>query len=388
MALIFCDGFDRASLTNANVQDIDWPTKWRTASAPGVVSGQASTAKDAVRPAPTAGVNGGMAMYHVRNNSAGNGILQYILPSHRAQGAGNTLFTSFYIKPENRPTTAANSGFVHFWNDGNTSRIWGGTVPVAVTSSETLITLTTTTAGIIELRRNGTILATGTTVLALGVYYHIEVALTNIEDTGSSCVVKLNGTTEINFTGDLYVGGTKGINGIGFSTTYNTSGFSFWLDDVIIWDSTGSEFNTSMSPRMIYTVTPNGNGAVLNGVPSAGTNWQTQDDTDMGSAFSDFNVLTGAGNYDLLTFAATPIGLVNVEAVVVNAMTGSLGAATRQMAGVVKSGSAALTSGTTYNVPVGSTLTVQGIFTKDPNTSTAWTKSGIDSAQFGYRLVS
>jgi hypothetical protein len=54
---------------------------------------------------------------------------------------------------------------------------------------------------------SGTLLATGSTVLAASAWHWIEIKAT-IADAGGICIVKVDGLTEINFTGDTKNAGT------------------------------------------------------------------------------------------------------------------------------------------------------------------------------------
>lgn len=92
--------------------------------------------------------------------------------------------------------------------------------------------------GTISLYRGtvATILATGTYILTTGTAYLINI-YANINDSTGSVVVKINGTTDINFSGDTRNAGAVGqIDTItfGYDSTANTVYGSGYFDDIVV----------------------------------------------------------------------------------------------------------------------------------------------------------
>lgn len=115
--------------------------------------------------------------------------------------------------------------------------------------------------GRLFVTRNGTTVGpTGTTVLAFGVYYYIELYM-KIDDSAGAFEIRINGATEASGTGlDTRNGASAVANDI---RLVNSAGGSIETryDDWYICDASGSApYNTFLGDVKVETIFPNGNG--------------------------------------------------------------------------------------------------------------------------------
>jgi hypothetical protein len=235
-------------------------------------------------------------------------------------------------------------------------------------------------------RGDGTTLATSATgTFIAGQWNYIEMSGT-IADSGGRCVVRVNGVTVIDFTGDTKNGGT--------STQFDTIVLGdiggnvgprvvTYFDDLYVCDATGpAPNNTFIGDTRIQTISPNAAGSSTQMTPSTGANYAAVDELPYSA--TDY-VRATPGQLD--TYSATDLSAdtgtiygLQTCAVVKKTDAGTISAKT-----AVKSGA------TTYfgaNVAVGTIdQTVTDIRAVDPNTSAAWTTTAINAIEIGIGSV-
>jgi hypothetical protein len=130
----------------------------------------------------------------------------------------------------------------------------------APTTSSDDLSFTLDSTRRLSVRRNGstgTVLATTAAPLtdANSVWCYLEMMVL-IDATGGRVVVKADGVTVIDYTGN-----TQSEPGSGTITRvlFNSTNY-FPLDDVYICDSTGEEFNNFLGEVQVETLVPNGSG--------------------------------------------------------------------------------------------------------------------------------
>jgi hypothetical protein len=107
-----------------------------------------------------------------------------------------------------------------------------------------------------KLYRGATLIGTGTAVLSVDTWYHIEIKYT-IDNVSGSAIVNVNETEDINFSGDtLNQSSLSYLSVIGFYGILNYT----YIDDVYICDQTGSINNDFLGDVVIEALYPNGNG--------------------------------------------------------------------------------------------------------------------------------
>lgn len=246
-----------------------------------------------------------------------------------------------------------------------------------------------TSTNVMEAYVNGVKVATGSTVLLSATQYVVS-GWYSVADSGGRMVLKINGVTDIDYTGDTKPGTDTTINifrvtcALG-SSTQNTS-----IDDMALNDSAGSApDNTYPVDAHIYTLLPNGNGDSSQLTGSDGNSTDNyllvneavpdNDSTYVESATSGQNDLYAMANLPTLPSGSTII------AVQVEAIARELTAAGDQINLGVKSGAttswaSGQATGTGYGV-------FSSRFATDPDTSAAWTESGVNAMQAGVKVT-
>lgn len=223
----------------------------------------------------------------------------------------------------------------------------------------------------------------GTTDLRDGQHHWIEVRAIIAAASGGTFQVWVDGTLEINQTGITNDGGS-GLT----ATALTRLGLANWTSQnsvtshIMIWDTSGSGMTGYIGPSRIETITPNG-AQTSQLSPTAGANYTNVNETVPNF---DTNYVEGVAAglidlYDYTTLSVTPAAIkgVMVKTFAKNADVGS------------KTFRAKCSSNSVVGNGVTQTLTVAykqftEFFPTDPNTAAAWTKAGIDSAQFGVEV--
>jgi hypothetical protein len=227
-----------------------------------------------------------------------------------------------------------------------------------------------------------TVLGTGSTVLQVSTWYYVELKVT-INDSTGSFELRINGQTETSGSGvDTRNGGTGVIDNIYFTTAQFSSQY---MDDFYVCDGSGSVNNSFLGDIKIETLYPSGAGTTTQFTPSTGSNYQNVDETTPNDD-TDYNYTSTTGNKDTYAYAdlATTAGIVYGVQQLIYARKDDAG--TRTIAPVARSG------GTDYD---GSTVSLLDTYTYfrsvrdvNPNTSSGWTISEVNGAEFGVKLVS
>lgn len=236
-----------------------------------------------------------------------------------------------------------------------------------------------TATGTLEITRNGTVLATSTAALLGGIWYHLQVKVT-IHDSTGAYEVRLDGANILSASGvDTRNAGNASVDRIQFRGT----GVGLTYDDIAILDTTGSLNNDFPGEGKISILMPTGAGNYTQFTPSAGSNWQNVDDAAPNND-TDYNSSSTANQID--TFNRTSIAVTGAILAVKHTTTHRKDdVGTREIAQVCRSGT------TDY---VGSTKTCLSTYKPDssirevdPDTSAAWTESGLNAAEFGYKVI-
>lgn len=334
MSFKFCDSFDAYGATS------DMARKWTTVS-----SAQWSS---------TAGRYGGGAF-----GASGSGYNQSLTQSVSV-ASGATFYAAFSLSIGN--ANATNSTYPVLAINGLTALFLS-------TSGQLVLCNNNTTA----LASSASISNTGTTA-----YHWVEFSLT-MNGTTSTATLYIDGISQFSGTYSMSAFAAAAITSATFGFGYVFGGAN-WMDDVIIWSSEGSTFNTfPLGPRRIGLVNPNGAGASTQFTPSAGANYSCVSQAYSGAAYvSD----TGTGNTD--TYAQSALAYTpgsNINAIVVNMYAlNPAGDSTKSLATKLRS-SGTVVSGTSRVLPP-SAATFQDVYVAD-STSAAWTVTTVNAAQMG-----
>ena len=226
--------------------------------------------------------------------------------------------------------------------------------------------------------RNGTLLNTSAiNAFTIGVWYTIQVEVV-ISDTVGRVSVYLDNTKVLEVTGaDTQNAGTGLVDRLRLSSV---SAVIPTLDDIYVQD-TATRLTDPLRAEVLY---PNADGSTLNLTPSTGTSHFGVVDETLASA-TDYLTSNNIGDFDLLGLTDLSVTPVAIQEVVVIGYAGKTDIGGRAVALGVKSGA------TTSDGPNNNLSTVGGGFARplatDPNTSAAWTKSGVDALQLQPKVV-
>jgi hypothetical protein len=232
------------------------------------------------------------------------------------------------------------------------------------------------------LQRNSTTIASATVPFLTTNWYYIEVALT-VADSGGTCVIKINGATIINFTGDTRNGGATGaIDTIQINN--GSSNTSAYVDDLYICDMTGpAPYNTFLGEVRVYSLSPSAAGYSTQFTPLAGANYTNVDELPYSAA--DYVTSGTVGHLDMYTMSDLPISAGTVLAIQNNTIAKKTDSAVIALKTALKSG-ASTYYGVSSNLGTFDS-TLSDLRTTDPATGVAWTQSGINSLEAGFEVA-
>lgn len=351
MALVFADGFD-------HYLSADVLKKWTGYN-------QNTGSSIAVISPAYARPPGGMGLQLVEG-TGGRGIYK-TLPATYASFVSGFAFNPF-----------ANSSFTNqLWAVyDSTSGTPGGT---------TQLDLRFDGAGHLRLSRNGTTLATSTNVMSSNTWYWIEIKAT-INNTTGAYEVRVNGSS----TG--WIPAATNQNTRGQSTNNfidivsllagGAGGTGLLFDDFYFLSST-SPNNDFLGPQKITTCFPSGAGNYAQWTGNYAANFSNVNET-AGDGDTTFNQSSTANQIDSFVFDDVPAG--TVAAIQHTLLARQDAGAARTIAPLQRS------SSTDY---VGTTLSLAGSYVYltdpkdvDPATSSAYTVSNLNAAEFGYKEIS
>lgn len=219
-------------------------------------------------------------------------------------------------------------------------------------------------------------------LITSGVYYYIE-ARCYRHDTAGSIEVWINGALAVSATNVDTKDGNTGI----LAGFYQLGGFdtNLYVDDMYI--ASGSSFDVPIGDKRVDLLPPTADTAQADLLKSAGSDgYPLIDDTGGGNGDTDYIYGTTAGNkseFDMadISINATIFGV----AVIGRAKKTDTGAKTFKK--YIKS-AAAVGSGATVAPGSSNYDQTRDFFLTDPNTSAAWTVSGVNAAKIGIEILS
>jgi hypothetical protein len=234
-------------------------------------------------------------------------------------------------------------------------------------------------AGHLVLQRNATTIATGTVVLPIGAWHYIELSAT-INDTTGTCVVRVDGVTDISFTGDTKNAGTN--TTIDSVTIWVPASLS-WFDDLYICDGTGSTNKAFLGDVRVQTLMPTGAGASTQLTPSVGNNYDNVNDIPYVS--TTYNSSSTAGDRDTYALADLIAGTASVFAVQDVILASKSDSASASIKAAIKSGGTVYYDATQLlGASIAASCAVREV---DPATSAAWTLANVNALEFGAEVV-
>lgn len=238
--------------------------------------------------------------------------------------------------------------------------------------------------GTLSVRRGTTVLATTAAIMSVDVWHYIEFKVT-VHDTTGAYELKVNGVSQLSATSvDTKAGATNNYaNRVRF---YGVSGVlagrGHWYDDQYIADATGSINNDFLGDRRVQTIFPNVDGDQTDFSLSTGTDSFALVDDNPLDDDSTYVESSTSGHRDLYQFENL-VAAQTVNGVQQHAIARKTDVTNFDIQLVVKS---ATTVSEGSNQTVGSTTygDFQRVVEQNPDTSSAWTLTTINAAQFGY----
>lgn len=230
--------------------------------------------------------------------------------------------------------------------------------------------------------RAGTFMAYCSSALAANQWNYIELKAV-IHDTTGIVVVRINGTETLNLTGqDTRNAGTGIIDrlshGANSSGTWNAD-----YDDYYVVGLTGGTATDFLGDVRISAQRPGGAGASTVWTPSAGSNYQTVDET-IANGDTDYVSSGTVGAKDTYAFADVA-GTGDIKGLQVNVQARKSDAGLRQIAPVYRP-TTTDTDGNTITLSTSHAL-YREIKETNPDTGLPWTLSELNAAEFGVKVV-
>lgn len=249
----------------------------------------------------------------------------------------------------------------------------------------THIALRVTGSGYITVYRGATLLATGTTAIANDTWYYIEAHVV-IDDVAGIVEVRINGSTtaDISFTGDTKNGGTKSSICAVALACYNAFG-GWWCynADTYICDATGSINNTWLGDVTVKALAPTAAGNSTQLTPLSGSNYSNVNSIPYNDA--TYNSHATSGNEDTYAYADLLNTSVTVYGVQLSTRLAKSDAGAKSAKTMTRSGGTDYLSAASVSPGTGFSETLQ-LSELDPDTSSQWTATGVNAAQFGVKV--
>lgn len=231
----------------------------------------------------------------------------------------------------------------------------------------------------IQLYVGNTLVAqSAASVFALNTYFWLEFkAVTGASGT-ASLEARINGTPVVSATGLTFAGL---INQAAYGRIGNAGGQPGTLDDVVVWDNTGTENNDWMGDTFVIVAPTNSDGVANDWTASTGTaRWDMIDELTP----NDADFITGPTNgstQECGTTTPTLPATGGVAAVAVQARALKTDTGSSAISVGVASGASSHSSGPSVNLGTGA-LVFSHISDRNPEGNIAWTQSTAQAARF------
>ncbi|MDD3028846.1 MAG: hypothetical protein PHS57_00990 [Alphaproteobacteria bacterium] len=339
MALRFIDGFDHYTTLTQMLY------KWTTSS-----SGNAAPNQTGRRAGSLAVTTGGSVGYFSK-----------LIDSQ------STWIIGFALKIGSAPTNERS--FLVLYDSAGTAQV----------------SLSLTTANLIQAYRGdmATLLVAATSALSSTGWCYLEMKVT-IADSGGSLEVRKDGAPILTYTGDTkYSSSNATACSLRLGCSASGAG-AYLIDDLYVCDGTGSANNSFLGDVRVDTLFPSGAGASAQFTPTGSTNnWENVDETSPDGDTS-YNAAETAGYFDSFSFSDLSVQNATVFGVQLNTLARKDDAGSRFLRAITR------ISGTNYEgtdaALSDSYVDYLQLFEQNPSTSSAWTESAINNAEFGYKV--
>lgn len=212
-------------------------------------------------------------------------------------------------------------------------------------------------------------------------YFEIRV-LAGTNNSNGELEMYLNGQQVVNETGvDTFANSYSGIQSFYFN---GNNHFNYILDDIYVINTSGTNNNTFLGDISIEALLPNAAGTTTDwSVTGAATNHEATDDNpfDDDTSYVSSSTTTDTDTYSFDNLTNITQGIVGVQMLPNGKKQGT---GTREIAPVIRSGTTDYDQ-TSFNLATSYDY-YPTIAEQDPDTGSAWTASGINGAEFGYKV--
>jgi hypothetical protein len=246
------------------------------------------------------------------------------------------------------------------------------------------ISVRTNASSVLIVTRNGTLLATGSTVVATGIWDYIELKFT-IHASAGVVELHLNGGTEIASTASLNTRNTANTqwNGVAI-IAYSAQ--DYWADDVYVLDTSTGSNTTFLGPVQVVARSMVAAGNKSQWTPNGGTNMGCVSDLNE-DGDNSFNMSATANQIDSFEVQDLPAATGSVLAVQPVIVARQDAGAARTIAPLLRIGGADYV-GATQALST-SYQFLQQIYDLEPVGGTpAWSIADFNATEAGYKLIS
>jgi hypothetical protein len=212
------------------------------------------------------------------------------------------------------------------------------------------------------------------------VWHHIELKAT-IHNTTGAYSIKLDGVVVLSATNvNTRAGSNNYVTELRLLPGGGNSQSLYYFDDLYFMDSSGSVNNDTIGPCRIQCLVPTADSGTQQFTTSTGSSHYALVDENPSNSDTDYIEDTVSGHSDL--FDVTDPDFTTIKGLQINAVVRETDASPFDINLTCKSGS---TTSAGSNIAIGGTTfsTKTRILESDPDTSSAWSNSGLASAKFG-----
>jgi hypothetical protein len=245
-----------------------------------------------------------------------------------------------------------------------------------------LVLVNANTSGVFQIWKPTAMLEVSSGGLwSTNVTYKVEIYI-KIDDTVGRVVMRLNGLTVLDFTGDTKPGTDTTFDSfrVGTATGFTQGQYANAYFDNVVVDDTGWPGDTK-----IAGVFPTGVGNSAQWTPSVGANWDCVEEVPPSDA--DYITTNTVGQKDTYAANNLPSDASAVKCVQFAARAQKEGAATPQnLSFVIRSGGVDY-EGSAVALPTGLSEHVRDIWVNNPATSQAFTPSEVNGMEIGIKAI-
>lgn len=215
------------------------------------------------------------------------------------------------------------------------------------------------------------------------VEHFIECKVT-INEVAGSVEIRADGNTVLSLSSINT--GNQAVNQFRLGQQSGILGTLDW-DDFYLFDQSGSTNNDFLGPMNIETLLPNASGTNSDWTVLTGPSNYEDVDEDPPDGDTTYVSTNTVGDKDSYNFADLAMTAGTIHTVQINQYAKKTGIGTRTLNVAVESNATSTTTGTANSLS-GDYKFERNTIDEDPDTSSAWSVSGFNAAEFGPHLVS